>query len=104
MKIFEGQNLLEFAERFQTDEICKKYLSEVKWEAGYTCRKCKHTKYQERKDFSRTCNICNDTESPSANTLFHKVKFGMKKHFSFALKCQPLPKVFPHHKPVFAME
>ena len=30
MKIFEGQNLIEFAERFQTDEICKKYLSEIK--------------------------------------------------------------------------
>ena len=81
MKIFKGQNIIEFTERFQSDEICKKYLSELKWESGYTCRKCKHTKYQERKDFSRTCNICNDTESPSANTMFHKVKFGMKKAF-----------------------
>jgi transposase-like protein len=34
-----------------------------------------------RKDFARTCNICRDTESATANTLFHKVKFGLKKAF-----------------------
>ncbi len=81
MEIFTGQNLIEFAERFHNDDSCKKYLSFLKWEAGYSCRKCKHTKYQERKDFSRTCNLCSDTESPTANTLFHKVKFGIQKAF-----------------------
>lgn len=81
MEIFKGENLVEFTERFKTDEICKKYLSDIKWESGYCCRKCKHTKYQERKDFSRTFNLCSDTESPSANTLFHKVKFGIRKAF-----------------------
>ena len=34
-------------------------------------RKCGHKKYQVRKDFSRTCNICEDTESPTAGTLFY---------------------------------
>jgi transposase-like protein len=81
MKIFNGQNLIEFAERFRTDDDCKKYLSEIKWEDGYTCRKCGHHKYQERNDFSRTCNICSNTESATANTLFHKVKFGVRKSF-----------------------
>lgn len=81
MEIFKGQNLLQFAERFKTDEDCMIYLSEIKWENGYTCRKCGHTKYQERKNHSRTCNHCSDTESPTANTLFHKVKFGIRKAF-----------------------
>lgn len=81
MNIFKGQNLIEFAERFKTDEDCKKYLSELKWDKGYICRKCGHTKSQIRKDFSRTCNICSATESSSANTLFHKVKFGLRKSF-----------------------
>jgi transposase-like protein len=81
MEIYRGQNLLQFAERFKTDEECKKYLSEIKWGNGYKCRKCGNTKYQERKNFSRTCNHCSDTESPMANTLFHKVKFGLRKAF-----------------------
>jgi hypothetical protein len=81
MNIFKGQNLIEFAERFKTDEDCKEYLSILKWEEGYVCRKCGHKKSQVRKDFSRTCNICSDTESSTANTLFHKVKFGLRKAF-----------------------
>lgn len=81
MKIFKEQNLIEFAEQFKTDQDCKKYLSEIKWSEGYTCRKCGHTRCQVRKDYSRTCNICSDTESATANTLFHKVKFGLRKAF-----------------------
>jgi hypothetical protein len=81
MDIFKGQNLLEFAEHFKTDEDCKEYLAQVKKKAGYQCLKCDHTKYQERKDFSRVCNICVHIESATANTLFHKVKFGVRKAF-----------------------
>lgn len=81
MDIFQGQNLLEFSESFKTDEDCKLYLSKIKWEDDYVCRKCKHTGSQIRKDFSRTCNKCSYTESVTANTLFHKVKFGLKKAF-----------------------
>jgi len=81
MEIFKGQNLIEFAERFKTDQDCREYLSNIKWSEQYVCRKCNHTRCQIRKDFARTCNICSDTESATANTLFHKVKFGLKKAF-----------------------
>lgn len=81
MEIFKGQNLIEFAERFKTDQDCREYLSNIKWSEHYVCRKCNRTKCQIRKDFARTCNICSDTESATANTLFHKVKFGLKKAF-----------------------
>ncbi len=30
MTIFKGQNLLEFSDRFKTDENCKEYLAEIK--------------------------------------------------------------------------
>ena len=81
MKLFKGQSLLEFTERFKTDLDCEEYLASLKWEDGYCCRKCGHKKYQVRKDFSRTCNICGDTESPTAGTLFHRLKFGLRKAF-----------------------
>jgi len=81
MEIYKGQNLLEFAEWFKTDENCKEYLSETKWKTGYKCVKCGHKASQVRKDYSRTCNKCSHTESASANTLFHKVKFGLRKAF-----------------------
>ena len=53
----------------------------MKWKDGYSCRKCGHIKYQERKDVLRCCNICSHIESPTANMLFHKLKFGLQKAF-----------------------
>lgn len=81
MDIFKGQNLLEFSDRFKTDQDCKEYLAGIKWKEGFKCVKCNHGAAQVRKDFSRTCNICGHTESATANTLFHKVKFGVRKAF-----------------------
>ena len=81
MDIFKGQNLLDFSEEFKTDENCKLYLAEIKWHEWYVCKKCKHTGSQVRKDFSRTCNKCSYTESATADTLFHRVRFGLRKAF-----------------------
>lgn len=86
MEIFKGENLIEFTERFKTDEDCKNYLADLKWSAGYVCRKCKHDKSSIRKDFSRCCTRCKDVETPTANTLFHKVKFGIRKAFMIAFE------------------
>jgi transposase-like protein len=81
MDIFKGQGVIEFTKSFQNEVDCKKYLAELKWEDGFACRKCGHKGSQIRKDFARTCNKCSDTESAGADTLFHKVKFGLLKAF-----------------------
>lgn len=81
MDIFKGQNLLEFSDRFKTDLDCKEYLAGLKGKDAYKCLKCGHTACQPRKDFSRVCNLCSHIESATANTLFHKVKFGVRKAF-----------------------
>ena len=81
MDVFKGQNLLEFSDQFKTDEDCKKYLAQIKSNMGYKCLRCNHTACQVRKDFARQCNICGHIESTTANTLFHKVKFGVRKAF-----------------------
>jgi len=81
MELFKGQNLIEFAERFNSEESCLEYLAHVKWSKGFLCVKCGHSASQTRKNHSRTCNKCSHTESATANTLFHKVKFGVRKAF-----------------------
>jgi hypothetical protein len=58
------------------------YLSRIKWGGKeYICRKCKHKQFQIGKDYSRICNICSNIESATSNTLFHKLKFGLRKAF-----------------------
>lgn len=103
MNIFKGQNLLEFSDRFKTDLDCKEYLSELKDKTDYKCLKCNHNAYQRKADYSRQCNVCNHKESATANTLFHKVKFGLRKAFLFALRCQRPQKAYPQAIWVFVL-
>jgi len=56
--------------------------------------KCKHTASQIRANFSRTCNKCSHTESPTAGTLFHKVKFGLDKAFIICFEMSTSTKSF----------
>lgn len=80
---FKGTNLIEFMDRFSTEEKCKKYLVDIKWKDGFSCDKCTHSHYWSKKDnrYVRVCKGCRHINSVTANTLFHKVKFGLRKAF-----------------------
>jgi ribosomal protein S27AE/transposase-like protein len=88
--IFRGENILEFIKSFPDDTACLEKLAEVKWSKGYKCRNCEHHNYSFiARHFSRECTRCHYTESASAHTLFHKVKFGIQKAFCivFEMSC-----------------
>lgn len=79
---FKSLSIFEFQQMFPDDRSCYKYLSELKWKDGFVCTKCGHTHYcNRRKEFDRQCTKCHHVESPTAGTLFHKVKFSMLKAF-----------------------
>lgn len=80
--MFKGENILEFADTFKDDKACLAYLSNIKWSNGFTCTKCGHDKSTVRKkNFARDCNRCHHIESPTVDTLFHRVRFGLRKAF-----------------------
>jgi len=80
--MFKGEDFLEFTDKFKIDLDCLSYLAEIKWSHGFTCVKCGHTKHTIRKaNLARDCNRCHHVESPTANTLFHKTRFGLRKAF-----------------------
>jgi hypothetical protein len=73
---FKSLSLFEFQERFSNAADCLKYLADEKWGNGFVCRKCGHTHSCAGKATqSRQCTCCRYVESPTAQTLFHKVKF-----------------------------
>lgn len=79
---FQGQSLIKFADTFKTSEECKNYLSHYKWHSGFTCSKCGHShNWKGIKAFTKVCKNCRHVESVTANTLFHKVKFDLRKAF-----------------------
>ncbi len=72
----------EFLSIFPNDSSCLQYLENLKWENGYSCKKCGYESYSNgEKQFSRKCNKCKYTESVTAGTLFHSVKFPLNKAF-----------------------
>jgi len=80
--MFEGLSLLEFNDKFLTDDDCYEYLSEIKWENGYKCSRCSRDKYfVGLRKGSRTCSKCKYSESATAHGLFHKMKFSLRKAF-----------------------
>jgi transposase-like protein len=81
-KMFEGVSVFDFSNHFTSNEDCKDYLSEMKWSSGYKCKKCSHVKYCGTNRYGeRRCTKCRSVESPTAHTLFHKVKFPLLKAF-----------------------
>jgi len=80
--MFKGENIIEFTDKFKTDLDCLAYLATIKWKDSYRCPQCGHDKHTIRKaNLARDCNRCHHIDSPTANTLFHKVRFGLKKAF-----------------------
>ncbi|MCY4561218.1 MAG: IS1595 family transposase [Flavobacteriaceae bacterium] len=81
MDIFKVLSLFKLSERFKTDLDCREYFSEIKSNDGFKCVQFGHGAFQVCEDFCRTSNICSHTKSATANTLFHKVKLGVRKAF-----------------------
>lgn len=84
---FIGVNSITFNRQFSEDLDCYKYLSSVKWEKGYSCKKCNNDKYYNgKKTFSRRCLRCKYDESPTVNTKFEKLKFPILIAFHIIFK------------------
>lgn len=81
MEQFEGKNILNFIKELPNDDACKAYLAKYKWSNGFKCIKCGYEKGCLKKDYKYHCYNCSHVESSTANTLFHKVKFGLHKAF-----------------------
>ena len=84
---FGGVNSITFNRTFKSDEDCLQYLSSLKWEGGYRCKRCKNDKYcPGKKPHNRRCTKCRYEESPTSGTMFDKVKFSLLKSFHIAFK------------------
>lgn len=85
MKTEINQEILSLIDTCKTDLDCLEILADFKWKednSGYKCQKCGHTKCTIRKkNLARDCNKCHHVESPTAGTLFHKLKFGLRRAF-----------------------
>ena len=81
----EGLSPEQLQEMFESDEKCFEFLANLKWEKGFTCKKCGNTNScQGKEPFSKRCTKCKTKESATNGTIFHGVKFPISKAFYIA--------------------
>ncbi len=74
----------EFKKIFPNEEACYTYLADLKWKSGYSCKFCNSDRFvliNKPIVQSRRCVSCRKVESPTANTIFHNLKFPVEKAF-----------------------
>ena len=70
----------DFTQIFTDELACLETISNLKWEKGFACKKCRSTNYRTGTlPFSRKCSVCNYQESVQKDTLLENVKFDLQK-------------------------
>jgi transposase-like protein len=68
----EAITLLEFQEKFCSDEICREHLFKIRWANGFQCPRCGHTEYYDNKARNLyDCKKCRYQVSVTAGTIMH---------------------------------
>jgi two-component system, sensor histidine kinase LadS len=88
LKLMWGKDISfeDFRRTFPSENHIYRFISDLKWQDGFCCKKCSHTEWIEGTNLmSRKCLHCRYEESVTANTLFHGLKFPFEKALYISL-------------------
>jgi ISXO2-like transposase domain/Transposase zinc-ribbon domain len=77
------KTLIEFQDRFATEEACAKYLCERRWPDGFVCPGCGDGRawLLQAKAFTYECATCGRQTSVTAGTIMHASKLALTTWF-----------------------
>lgn len=74
--------LMEFQERFGTDDACREHLFQIRWGDGFRCPRCEGSKGYVRRDRPLIeCGGCGYPASATAGTIFHRSHAPLRKWY-----------------------
>lgn len=73
--------LMEFMERFRTEEQCREYLYRKRWPKGFVCPKCGGTHAYSLTNGKYQCTQCKYQASVTAGTVMHRTHAPLTKWF-----------------------
>ena len=77
-----SMNLLDFQNKFSTEEACQEHLFNMRWPNGYRCPRCDHNEaYFHQSRHLHQCKKCGYQASLTAGTIFHKTRTPLVKWF-----------------------
>ncbi|MBX2946157.1 MAG: transposase [Cyclobacteriaceae bacterium] len=75
----------QFKTLYPDNLSCYRFLENLKWENGFSCKKCGNEKFfNGAAKFARRCSRCGYNESITAFTIFQGLKFPIEKAFYIA--------------------
>ena len=78
----ESINLIEFQNKFATEEHCRDHIFRLRWPEGYSCTRCGNQQsYILPKRCLYQCKRCGYQTSLTAGTVFHKTRTPLRKWF-----------------------
>lgn len=78
----ESMSLIEFQNKFSTEEDCQQHLFRMRWPRGYQCPRCDHDQaYFLGPRHLYQCKSCGYQSSLTAGTIFHKTRTALRKWF-----------------------
>lgn len=76
------ESILEFQERFATDEACWQYLFDSRWPEGFGCPRCSGRKcWYLRSRGLVECAACKRQVSVTAGTVLHRTRTSLRQWF-----------------------
>lgn len=75
------KTLLEFAERFATEEACLEYLFKMRWREDFRCPRCRHQEAWFTRRGLYRCVRCDLQTSVTAGTVFQDTKLPLRLWF-----------------------
>ena len=75
------RNLMDFLDRFDTDEACLSYLSAVRWPNGFVCPVCSAHDGWATARGTMYCRGCKRQTSITAGTILHNSRTPIRKWF-----------------------
>lgn len=75
------RTLLEFENKFKTEEECRQYLHKIRWPGGFHCPRCGHSKVWITKRGLYRCTSCDFMVSVIAGTIFQGSRLPLRLWF-----------------------
>jgi hypothetical protein len=75
------KTVVEFRDRFATEEACQAYVSALPWPNGFVCPECQANKSWAIQLGLYWCRSCGYQASVTAGTLFHDTRKPLRLWF-----------------------
>lgn len=75
------ETILDFEQRFRTEDACREYLAKIRWPTGFCCPRCNHREAWILKRELYRCSQCDYQVSVTAGTIFQDTRKPLRLWF-----------------------